>query len=92
MPSLVSGKQFQHGRGQQMRGRMAVDFERLGILRWSGSASVASASKGRFRSHRSPLTRATMASSARRGLMERATSMGRVPAGTLWTLPSGRVT
>ena len=32
MPSLVSGKQFEHGRGQQVRGRMAIHFERLGIL------------------------------------------------------------
>jgi RNA polymerase sigma-70 factor, ECF subfamily len=39
-----------------------------------------------------PLTRATSASSARRGLIERAMSSGRVVAATLWTLPSGRVT
>ena len=32
MPSLVSGIQFEHRRGQQVRGRVAVDFERLGIL------------------------------------------------------------
>ena len=34
---------------------------------------------GRFRSHKSPLTRATIASSASRGLIERATSIGRAP-------------
>ena len=32
MPSLVSGIQLEHGRGQQVRGGVAVDFERLGVL------------------------------------------------------------
>ena len=38
---------------------------------------LASVSIGRVRSTRSPFTLATMAASARRGLMERAISMGR---------------
>ena len=68
--------------------------DRLRALRdpwWSGSASVASFSSGRVRSYSSPLTLATMAASARRGLIDLAMSMGRVPAATDCLLPSGRV-
>src|SRR5208283_3117660 len=29
---LGLGKKFEHSRGEQVRGRMAIDFERLGVL------------------------------------------------------------
>ena len=80
---LGFGKQLQHRGGQQVRGGMPVDLERLGILRRSGSASVASLSSGRVRSYSWPLTLATTAASARRGLMFCAISRGLVPAGTV---------
>ena len=54
--------------------------------------SVASPSSGRVRSYSSPLTRATTASSARRGADGFRDVDGRVPAGTCCWLPSGRVT
>src|SRR6266853_3473695 len=91
MPSLVSG----NNSSTAAANRCAVEWR----YTWSASGFLVvkirrleSDSKGRPRSHRSPLTWATRASSASRGLIERATSIGRVPAGTLWTLPSGRVT
>src|SRR5689334_25434905 len=46
---------------------------------------------GRVRSWSSPLTRATMAASASRGLMDLATSRGVMPDGRDCLLPSGRV-
>src|SRR5262249_45570578 len=47
---------------------------------------------GRVRSQSSPFRRATIASSAKRGLISLATWRGVDPEGTLLTLPSGRVT
>ena len=32
IPNLVSGKKLQYGRGQQVRRRMAIDLERIGIF------------------------------------------------------------
>src|SRR2546422_3477074 len=51
--------------------------------------SSASLSSGRVRSIRSPLVLATSAASARRGLMDLATSSAVVPLGTSFVLPSG---
>src|SRR5207253_10578036 len=51
--------------------------------------SSASLSSGRVRSIRSPLVLATSAASAKRGLMDLATSSAVVPLGTSFVLPSG---
>ena len=84
-------EQFQHGSAS----RCAVEW------RYTSSASGffevricsdASPSSGRVRSNKSPLTRATTASSASRGLMDFAMSRGVVPAATCCVDPSGRVT
>ena len=87
---LGFGKQLEHGGGQQVRGGVAVDLSASGFFAVR-ICSVASSSSGRVRSYSSPLTLATTAASARRGLIDLAMSMGLVPAGTDCLLPSGRV-
>ena len=82
MPSLRFGKQFEHRRGQQVRGRMAINGKRVGILGGEDLELGVGISRGRVRSYNSPFTLATMAASARRGLMSRAISRGLVPAST----------
>jgi len=62
-----------------MRGRMAIDFEGLRILRRQDLQRGIGFERT-VQIQRLPLTLATRASSAKRGLMERATSMGAAPA------------
>ena len=88
---LGFGIQFQHGGGQQVRGGVAVDLERFGVLGGEDLEAWRPFRCGRVRSYSSPLTLATIAASARRGLIDCAISMGLVPAATDCLLPSGRV-
>src|ERR1700728_1678358 len=90
MPSWVSG----NNSSTAAASKCAVEWR----YTWSAAGSlvvristVASVSIGRVRSDSSPLTLATTAASARRGLMARAMSIGRLPASTGFWLPSGRV-
>ena len=87
---LGLGIQLEHRRRQQVRGRVPVHLERLGIL-GGQDLQAGVLSRGRVRSYSSPLTLATMAASASRGLIDLAMSMGACPAATDCLLPSGRV-
>ena len=81
MPSLVSGNNSSTAAASKVRSGMAIDLERRRVFGGQdldgGVLSI-----GRVRSDNSPLTLATMAASARRGLIACAISMGRLPAST----------
>jgi hypothetical protein len=87
---LGLGKEFEHGGGAEMRGRVAIDFERFRDPSWSGSARRVLFERPLEIVER-PLTLATIAASARRGLIS-ARYRRRWSRRDLRTLPSGRVT
>ena len=89
---LGLGIQLEHGGGQQVRGGVAVDLERLRDPCWSGSAAWRRCSSGRVRSYSSPLTLADDG----RVRQTRADALGRYrwdgsPPRPDCLLPSGRV-
>src|ERR1700759_1526080 len=90
MPSLVSGYNSRTAAASRCAGEWRYTSSASGFLLVRISR-LAFSSMGRVRSKSVPFTLATMAASARRGLIDLAISMGRVPAATDCLLPSGRV-
>ena len=88
---LGSRIQLQHGRGQQVRSRMAVNLQGLFAVsrREDLQRRVSFERPGEV--PQLAVERATTASSASRAPIERATSSGEAPAKTSLRLPSGNV-
>ena len=90
MPSFTFGIKFEHGGGEQMRGRVAEHLHGVGILRGEDRELDVVVERAR-KIDSSPSARATSASLARRGEIWWAISAAVVPLGTSRVAPSGKV-